>query len=91
MTPQPFTPRPWQTPAALQIANERRCGIFMPVGGGKCGASFMAMDELSVVEDIYPCLIVAPKRVARDTWPDETKKWEEFTHFTISRSKRSSI
>jgi SNF2 family DNA or RNA helicase len=44
----------------------------------------MAMDDLSLVEDIYPILIIAPKRVARDTWPSETKKWAEFNHITIS-------
>lgn len=79
-----FTPRPYQRLAANHIINNQRCALWMPVGAGKCAAVFIASDELSLVEDIYPVLIIAPKRVARDTWPNEIKKWDEFSHFTIS-------
>ncbi len=81
---KPFTPRPYQRIARDHIVNTPRCAIWIPPGGGKCGASFMAVDELSLIEDTYPALIIAPKRVARDTWPNEIAKWAEFNHLTIS-------
>ncbi len=54
------------------------------MGGGKTSSVLMALDELSLVEDVYPALIVAPKRVAKNTWPGEIKEWREFSHLTIS-------
>ena len=34
--------------------------------------------------DISKVLVVAPLRVARDTWPDEVKKWDEVSDLRIS-------
>ena len=81
---KPFTPWPYQRIAADHIIDHERCAIWIPVGGGKCAAVLMAFDELSLVEDVYPTLIIAPKRVARDTWPNEASKWDEFSHITVS-------
>lgn len=84
MTAKPFTPRIYQRIAADHIVRNARCAAWLPVGSGKCGATFMALDELSLVDDIYPVLIIAPKRVAKDTWVNEKDKWQDFGHFTIS-------
>lgn len=81
---EPFIPRPWQLPCVDHVIQNPRCAVWVPVGGGKCGIVYMAMDKLSLVEEVYPALIVAPKRVARDTWPNEISKWDEFSYMTIS-------
>jgi len=79
-----FTPRKYQREAADHAIATPRCAMWMPVGAGKCAATFMALEELSLLEDVYPVLIIAPKRVARDTWPGEINKWVEFNHLTLS-------
>jgi SNF2 family DNA or RNA helicase len=81
---KPFTPREYQTISAHHIMDTTRCAVFIPVGGGKCASTLMALEALSLVEDTYPVLIIAPKRVARDTWRDEIAKWSEFNHIIIS-------
>ena len=40
----------------------------------------MMLDELSVSK----ALVVAPLRVARDTWPDEVRKWDHLSGLDIS-------
>ena len=47
-----------------------RCALWMPMGGGKTVTTLTALDNMSVVDDIYPVLVLAPLRVARTTWPD---------------------
>lgn len=54
------------------------------MGSGKSAATLSALQNLSVVDDVYPALIVAPLRVARDTWPDEFSKWDDFKDLRVS-------
>jgi hypothetical protein len=39
---------------------------------------------LSLVEDVFPVLVLAPLRVARTTWPEEVTKWEHLSHLRVS-------
>jgi hypothetical protein len=46
------------------------------MGMGKTVSTLTALDTLgSVYDDVFPALVLGPKRVARDVWPDEAKKW----------------
>jgi SNF2 family DNA or RNA helicase len=38
------------------------------------------IDILFMTGDTKKVLVLAPKRVARSTWPDEVKKWEQFAY-----------
>ena len=62
----------------------RRSALWMPMGGGKTVTTLTALDSLSVVEDVFPALVLAPLRVARSTWPDEVKKWPHLAHLRVS-------
>lgn len=53
------------------------------MGTGKSVSTLTALDTLSLAEDIYPVLIIAPLIVARDTWPDEARKWEHLRHIDV--------
>ena len=65
------------------IAN-KRCNLFVAMGLGKTVSTLTALDILSLVEDdIYPALVLAPLRVARSTWPDESTKWPHLRHISI--------
>ena len=44
-------------------------------GGGKTVAALTAIEELLADHHINHALVIAPKRVARNVWPDEIKLW----------------
>jgi SNF2 family DNA or RNA helicase len=39
---------------------------------------------MSVVDDVYPVLVLAPLRVAKSTWPEEVGKWDHLSHLRVS-------
>lgn len=52
---------------------------------GKTASTLLALDRLSnFYLEIDKVLIIAPKRVALNTWPDEIKKWDNFKGMTYS-------
>ena len=79
-----FKPHPYQEEAMAHLYKVRRSALWMPMGGGKTVTTLTALDNLSVVEDIFPALVLAPLRVARSTWPEEVKKWPHLSHLRVS-------
>ena len=79
-----FKPHDYQKEALAHLYKERRAALWMPMGGGKTVTTLTALEALSVVEDVYPVLVLAPLRVARSTWPDEVKKWPHLSHLRVS-------
>lgn len=87
----PFTPRPYQALAVdFMIANPR-CALYAGMGLGKSASTLMTIDALSLVEDVYPVLIIAPLRVARKTWREEVGKWDCFKHLRVSQIVGSPV
>lgn len=82
--PKDFVPRRHQEIISEHIISHPRCAIWVPMGFGKSAAALDALIRLSLIEDIFPVLIIAPLRVAQSTWPDEIVKWTNFEHLTIS-------
>jgi SNF2 family DNA or RNA helicase len=56
------------------IIEHDRCNLFAALGSGKTGSVLNALPALELFDE-GPGLILAPKRVARDTWPKEVEKW----------------
>ena len=54
------------------------------MGSGKCLATLTALEELDLIEGVYPALVIAPLRVAQSTWPDEAAKWNSLSHLRVS-------
>jgi len=67
------------------IQTHKRCALLAGMGMGKSVTTLTAVDALSLVEDVYPMLIIAPLRVARSTWPEEVAKWPHLRHLRVSR------
>lgn len=80
-----FKPWAYQEKAMQWIANVKRCGLFLDMGLGKTVSTLTAVDKL-MFEDytVRTVLVIAPKRVAEDTWPDEVKKWTHLAHLKLS-------
>lgn len=78
--------RPPQKPMVDWLISVKRGGLWAGMGIGKTSAALVALDWLRILGDIdvrNPTLVVGPMRVARDTWPDEIRKWDQFRNFRI--------
>lgn len=78
-----FVPHAYQLPAKAHLYANPRSALWMPMGGGKTITTLTALEELSLVEDVYPVLVLAPLRVARSTWPSEVRKWAQTQHLKV--------
>ena len=79
-----FKPHDYQEDAMRFLYDVPRCALWMPMGGGKTVTTLTALDNMSVVDDIYPILVLAPLRVAKSTWPEEVGKWNHLSHLRVS-------
>ncbi len=70
-----FTPHDYQREALDHLYNLRRSVLWMPMGGGKTVTVLTALSALDTVEEVFPALVLAPKRVVSSTWPQEAAKW----------------
>jgi len=65
------------------IQATKRCAVWAGMGLGKTSSTLTALEELALVETVYPVLVVAPLRVARTTWPQEVRKWNHLKHLQV--------
>lgn len=78
---QLFRPHGYQHEMIDFIQAVPRGALWASMGSGKSVSTLTALDQLALVEDdIWPALILAPKRVARSTWPTEISKWGHLKH-----------
>lgn len=78
--------RDCQKPMVQAMLNHKRFNIFASPGTGKTGATLYALDALQMLDgDVYPVLVVAPKRVANQVWPAEARDWANFQHIKVVR------
>jgi len=67
--------RPQQHFIVDQILDRDAVLIVSAMGSGKSGAALTAMRQTLDSLDVARWLVVAPLRVASDTWPDEIETW----------------
>lgn len=81
-----FTPYPHQEAGIEWIIQRPACALFWGMGSGKSATTLTAIDRLlnDYLED-GPVLVIAPKRVAENTWSKEAEKWEHLQHLRVSR------
>lgn len=83
-----FIPHDYQKRAIQFIRDNPRCALFLDMGLGKTVSTLTALDYKDRV------LVIAPLRVAQDTWATEVKKWDHLNHLKVeiaagvSRDKR---
>lgn len=83
--PKKFVPRgEFQESAARFIWQKHRCQLNIDMGIGKTVITLNAIDFLIRIGDLQKVLIIAPLRVARNTWRDETQKWHHTKHLRVS-------
>lgn len=80
-----YKPHNYQQFATDFILNQSICCLMLDMGLGKTVITLTALWQLSLDSfDVSRVLVIAPKRVAEDTWPKELAKWEHLTGLTSS-------
>ncbi|WP_322204054.1 DEAD/DEAH box helicase [Acutalibacter intestini] len=80
-----YKPYDYQTFATNFVLEHPACGLILDMGLGKSVITLTALWSLLLDSfDVGKVLVVAPKRVAENTWPTELKKWEHLDGLTWS-------
>ena len=80
-----FIPHEYQQYAIDYILETPIAAIFLDMGLGKTVITLSAIFDLVLDSfQVRKVLIVAPLRVARDTWPAEIEKWDHLHGLTYS-------
>ena len=79
-----YNPHDYQTFATDFILTHPVAAILLQMGLGKSVITLTAMKKLFDAGEIRRALVIAPLRVARDTWPEELRKWDHLHGLTYS-------
>ena len=80
-----FSPHNYQAYAIDYIETHPIAAVLLDMGLGKTVISLTAIADLLFDSfEAHRILVVAPLRVARDTWPAEIAKWEHLQHLTYA-------
>lgn len=80
-----FIPHDYQQYAIDFIKNNEVAAVLLDMGLGKTSITLTAVNDLIFDSfEVSKVLVIAPLRVARDTWPAEIKKWDHLKHLRYS-------
>lgn len=80
-----YKPHEYQSYATEFILSHPISAVFLEMGLGKSVITLSAIFDLCLDYFlVYKVLVIAPLRVARDTWPAEIKKWDHLKELTYS-------
>lgn len=80
-----YKPHDYQKFAAEYIESHPAAAVFLDMGLGKTSITLTALNNLLFdYFDVHRILVVAPLRVARNTWSDEIEKWDHLHNLTYA-------
>lgn len=80
-----YKPHNYQAYATDFILDHPEAAVFLDMGLGKSVITLTAILDLCLDRfEISKVLVIAPLRVARDTWSTEIQKWDHLKPFTYS-------
>jgi len=80
-----FTPHDYQKYCTEYLKTHPIAALFLDMGLGKTIITLSAINDLMLDSFVVSkVLIIAPLRVARDTWPAELAKWEHLHNLDLS-------
>lgn len=80
-----FNPWNYQQYSINHIIDHKASGLFLDMGMGKTVSTLTAIDNLIFLGEVNKVLVIAPLRVAEDTWSTEVDKWDHLKHLKISK------
>lgn len=84
MTRKVFTPRQYQADALAFTLAVPRSGLWAGMGMGKTTTMLNHVDARVMAGETRPTLVLGPKRVVVNTWPDEAAKWEHLSGIEVA-------
>ena len=80
-----YNPHSYQEYAVKFIESHPISALFLDMGLGKTSITLTAVNELLFDSfEVRKVLVIAPLRVARNTWCDEIKKWDHLRNIKYS-------
>ena len=80
-----YQPHSYQDYATAFIEKQPVSCLLLDMGLGKTAITLSAINDLLFDSfDAHRILVIAPLRVARDTWPEELRKWEHLSGLEFS-------
>lgn len=80
-----YNPHSYQEYAIKFIESHPISALFLDMGLGKTSITLTAVNELLFDSfEVRKVLVIAPLRVARNTWCDEIKKWDQLNNIKYS-------
>ncbi|WP_250455150.1 SNF2-related protein [Clostridium tertium] len=80
-----FNPWNYQQYSINHIIDHKASGLFLDMGMGKTVSTLTAIDNLIFLGEVNKVLVIAPLRVAEDTWSTEVEKWDHLKHLRVSK------
>ena len=80
-----FVPHEYQRYCIEYIKAHDVSALFLDMGLGKTVTTLTALRDLMLDDlQVSKVLVIAPLRVARDTWPAEVEKWDHLADLDVS-------
>ena len=79
-----YKPHEYQQYATKFILEHPVAAILLDMGLGKSVITLTAIKQLIHQDKVHRVLVVAPLRVAKQTWPEEINKWDHLKDLTYS-------
>ena len=87
-----YNPHKYQNYATEFILDHPVSAVFLDMGLGKSVITLSALFDLCLDSfEVSKVLVIAPLRVARDTWPAEIEKWDHLRGLTYSVAVGSEL
>lgn len=81
-----FKAHDYQNFAIQHIMDHTGAGLLLDMGLGKTVSALTAAERLIYEElEIDKVLVIAPKKVAENTWTNEASKWDHLCHLRIAK------
>lgn len=81
-----YVPHNYQQFCIERLLEKPATGLILKPGMGKTSIALTAADQLLYDSfDVNKALVIAPLRVAEDTWSRESAKWDHLQHLRISK------
>lgn len=82
---QLFAPRDYQRKLISHMTSVPRHNGFASPGMGKTVSTLTALNIMSLVDDVFPALVIGPMRVANSVWHREVEQWAHLKGLRVSR------
>lgn len=66
------------------LVDHPTCGLFADPGTGKTGMTLAAFTAMKAAGLVNRMLVVAPRLVCHNVWPNEVEKFDQFNHISVA-------